>query len=129
MVTCAVCSVEFEAKRSTAKYCGPTCRQRARRAPESSSGDVEMQIRSDLVAVTERELTSVNKLDTVAGQQAMALARRLAFPIGETGSAVAALSRELSRLLASLQTGKAELDEVEEARRKRDEKRARATTG
>lgn len=125
-VTCGACGQPFEAKRSTAKYCDATCRQRARRMPESAKVKAPQ---SSLGAVTERELTKVGKLDTVAGQQAMALARRLANPAGETGSAVAALSRELSRLLASMQTGKESVDEVEEARRKRDEKRARATTG
>ena len=126
MVTCAACGQPFEAKRSTAKYCGATCRQRARRMPDAAK---EAAPQSSLADVTERELTNANRLDTVPGQQAMALARRLANPAGETGSAVAALSRELSRLLASMQTGKESVDEVEEARRKRDEKRARATTG
>lgn len=146
VVVCSQCGTEFEAKRSTAKYCSPTCRQRARRGT-NEPGKVETEaepvdespkpalavsvlLGEDIVAATKRDLEAVDKLDSVAGRQAMVVAARMTLPKA-TGSEIAALSRELSRLML-LAVGKAgqEADPVDEVKRKRDEKlaKARATT-
>lgn len=47
-VTCAACGAPFTAHRSTARYCSPTCRQRAKRA----AGDPRVSPERDCVAST-----------------------------------------------------------------------------
>lgn len=141
-VSCTQCSSEFEAKRSTAKFCSPTCRQRSRRG-KSEPGKVEapadntegapaqaltfgILLGEDIVAATKRDLEAAKKLDTVVGRQALVIAARMTLPKA-TGSEIAALSRELSRLM-SLAVGKGnqEADPVDEVKRKRDAKIAKA---
>lgn len=142
VVTCAQCGTEFEAKRRSRRYCSPTCQKRARRGTEEP-GKVETEaekvddepkpalavsvlLGEDVVAATKRDLEAVGKLDSVAGRQAMVVAARMTLPKA-TGSEIAALSRELSRLMI-LAVGKAgqEADPVDEVKRKRDEKLAKA---
>lgn len=80
---------------------------------------------------TRAELRQLGALDTMLGQQALAIAKRMAGET-ETGSAVATLSREHSRLMAELAARKvAAADPVNEVQRRRDAKlaRARASAG
>jgi hypothetical protein len=120
VVTCAGCGNDFEAKRSTAKFCSPTCRKRG------SRGVGTADVPSDLVAVTQRELERLGKFDTVDGQQAMVIANRMVSPF-ETGAAVSSLSKDLSRLIATLGRGAQSVDPVQAAKdevaRKREQKR------
>lgn len=120
MAVCEQCGEEFQAKRSDAKTCSATCRTRAKRsAPESAS--------TGIVAATELELKRLAALDTFDGQHLMTLATRMASG-KETGAAVASLSRELSRVMQVVRaTSTHTEDEVEKARRRRDEKRAAAS--
>jgi len=119
--TCSVCTKVFPAKRSTAKFCGPTCRSRANRTggtvavlPEHPSG---------LVAVTKRELEAAGRLDTVLGQQAMELAGRIVSPFS-TGAAVGTLSKELRTVMSEALKGAAVVaDPLDELRDRRDRKR------
>jgi len=130
IVACAQCTTEFEARRATAKFCSSTCRSRANRAPAaaanaSTKGKKPGSAASDFEAATRKELVRLNKLDSMLGQQALVVARRLANG-AETGSAVATLSKEHSRLMGLL-SGKAGAgDEIDEVARKRDEKATRA---
>lgn len=136
-VTCAApdCSVEFTPKRSTAKYHSPTCRQRARRASKAAEAEKVVPVDPDtgnaehgLVRAVRKELEEASADDTVAGQLALQLARRIANP-EETG--ITAMSKELRSLLAeakgstsTIDDGPAEPqpdDEVEKARRRREE--------
>lgn len=150
MVVCPVCSGEFEAKRSTAVYCSAACRQRGHRAggtdavkakrsdgpavvvlggpgfreaviprPSPPAGSVR-----SVAAVTERTLLDADRLDTVLGQQALALAMRLDLSAADTGSAVASLSKELRAVLAEALAGvKTRTSALDELRERRDRKR------
>ena len=134
LVTCAQCGESFEAARATAKFCGPRCRQQSRRAmprraPETVAVDVEPDGEETprILVVTRTEVERMKKTDTVLGQTALELAARLASP-KDTGSAIAAVSRELDRVMLRLQSGAAQAeDQLASARRRRDEKRRQAT--
>jgi hypothetical protein len=79
-----------------------------------------------IVAAVRADLVRLGKLDSLLGQQALVVAGRLTRTSDDTGSAVASLSRELSRLMGLL-GGKGEaLDPVDEVRRRREQKRASA---
>lgn len=119
---CDACGKEFEAKRSTAKYCGGTCRQRGNRRP---NGVVPMPApdESGLVGSIRAELERVGRLDTPLGQQAMALAERIGSPF-DTGSAMAALSRELRAVMVEAMAGaNVAASALDELRARRDRKR------
>lgn len=120
---CDMCGRTFEAKRKDARYCGSTCRNnRARsggRTPQIPDSE------NSLVAATTAELESAGKLNTILGQQALVLARRM----GTEVTGVAALSKELSRVIAealgkSKTSAVSESDGIDELRRRRDAKRA-----
>jgi hypothetical protein len=96
------CEVEFEPKRSTAKYHSATCRQRAARdrkaAAESVAADAEAgKAEHTLVRAVRKELEDAEALDTVAGQLALQIARRIANP---ECTGVSTLSKELRALLS-----------------------------
>jgi hypothetical protein len=72
------------------------------------------------------ELSAAGKDATVIGAQALTVARRMDSALS-SGSEVAALSRELSRLmLIAVGKGSAEADPVDEVKRKREEKLSKA---
>jgi hypothetical protein len=105
-VRCSVCSKPFDAQRSSAKFCGGTCRQRAARGspvpkivPEETAENREKPVIHPLIAATRRELEDAGKIDTVIGQQALRLAEKLTSPF-DSGSAAAAVSKELGRVMA-----------------------------
>lgn len=142
-VTCAApdCSVEFTPKRSTAKYHSATCRQRASRASKAAAAEQVATVDPDtgdaehgLVRAVRKELEEANAFDTVAGQLALQLARRIANP-EETG--ITAMSKELRSLLAEAKGAAAvptdpeepepeEDDDVTRARKAREAKAAAA---
>lgn len=125
---CDVCGTPYEAKRPTSKYCSTRCRTRASRgtptehadvvplpAPEEQAGPVE--------AATLRELEAVERADSVFGQTALALARKL--DAGrETGAAMASLAKQLEATLATATEGvTTAADPLDELRARRDAKR------
>lgn len=124
-VLCAVCRKPFDAKRSTAKCCGPVCRQRKKRGAKAPS-------RGGLVASVEDELVSAGVLDTYPGQLAVELAKQMTAS-GVTG--IASLSKELRTVMAAALAGvtpaAAESDDVDEVAkaRKARESKARAAAG
>jgi hypothetical protein len=75
-----------------------------------------------LLTVTEKTLSDAGVLDTVAGQQAVELARRIGSPF-ETGSAVAAMSRQLQAVMTEALKFAAAEDPLDELRKRRDAKR------
>lgn len=102
-VVCSHCGRAFEAKRSTAKYCSATCRQRARRdrkaAEESVEADADAgRVEHQLVRSVRQDLEAADAVDTFNGQLALQLARRLANP-DESG--ISALSKELRTVMAA----------------------------
>lgn len=125
-VDCNQCGEPFEAKRSTAKYCGGRCRQQARRRATPAEAAAAAPNLPRIVELVTQELESLKKTDTVLGAQALELALRMT-SMRDTGSAIAALSRELDRVMLRLRSGVAKQeDEVASARRRRDEKRRQA---
>lgn len=143
--TCAGCGRGFEAQRKTARYCGSNCRVRAHRGtvapiraadppdstppavaePRSPDPDPE-GVDQELVAAARRELVAAGRLDSVLGQQALQLAARMCSAAPETGSAFAALSRELRAVMAeAVSDGEAQDDPVNDI----DARRARKAAG
>lgn len=128
------CSTWFTPQRSTARYCSATCRQRAadrRNRPAKRSAEVDLA-GHPLVRAVESELRQVGALETVDGQVALQLARRLATP-DESGAS--SLAKELRASLTAAVVGKSGTapedssavdDEVEQARRRREAKAAKA---
>ncbi len=125
--TCQACGRPFEAKRQAAKFCGDTCRKRAQRAPAVPATPrpverVERASESGLVAVVRRDLLEAGVLDTIAGQQAMAIAERIASP-HETGAAVASLSKQLQAVVSEALGSVKSVDPLDQLRARRDAKR------
>jgi hypothetical protein len=75
-----------------------------------------------LVAAIRRELEGARRLDTALGRQAMRLAERM-HSMMDTGSAVAALSRELRAVMAEALAGvPAKADGLDELAARRERK-------
>lgn len=123
---CVRCGSAFEAKRERARYCSGSCRAMATkdRARAGAAPVVELPkpqptppVPTGVAAAVERQLRAAGKLDTYAGQQAIFLATRLEASTIDTGSAVAALSKELDRLmgvlLADVEDDSDELDVIQ----------------
>lgn len=127
--TCEVCGKHYTAKRAAAKYCGDTCRKRAQRgmsivAAQEPDMDSQEPDTGLMVTVT-RELSEAGVLETTAGQSAILLARRLSSG-QETGSAMAALSKQLQALVSEAMSSVAKVDRMDEIKKRRDAKLAAA---
>ena len=126
--SCASCGERFTAKNPRAKFCSDRCRKRAQRAPAGKAAKVAAlpapsQEESGLAAVTRRTLDAAGRLDTVLGQQAVALAVRIEQP-GESGASVASLSKELRAVMAAAMEGVgAKADPLDELKARRERKR------
>ncbi|SRX93572.1 hypothetical protein MSP7336_01811 [Mycobacterium shimoidei] len=131
---CAVCGKPFEARRPQARFCGATCRKRHSRNPSAAApADAPAVVApmtnrkpvGDLVEATRAELERLGRLDTVAGQQALRLADEMyRF---QTAGGLAAISKELSRVLAEIrQTVNVVDDPIDELKARRDAKRRAA---
>jgi hypothetical protein len=76
-----------------------------------------------LVGTTERALRDAKRFDTVLGQQALVIAGQIAAG-GQTGPAIAALSKELRAVMAeALEGAAAAADPLDEIRARRERKR------
>ena len=125
MATCEGCGLQFVAKSKAAKWCGTTCRQRATRAkaagqapPRKPAPARRRRVKSGFEKATEAELRRLGRLSSMLGQQALVLARRMGND-DEPGSALAALSREHSRLMDELGATVPPADDVTKARERR----------
>ena len=129
---CDNCGNTFDAIRPTRRWCSDSCGRRYRRQnpagapqplrplPTPADGDPGL-----LVAV-QAELRAIGQLETPLGRLAELLAERLVGAGSPSGAA--AVSRELSRVLASIRTHPAEADDpLDELRRRRDRKRGGIT--
>lgn len=137
--SCASCGVQYEARRPSSLYCSGRCRQRAQRAKnagrpigaasaskptkvakaipirQSGGGELEQAIH--------RELERADRLETMLGQIALELSRRIGSSF-ETGSAVAALTKQLRETMAEALKGvSVAADPLDELRARRDVKR------
>lgn len=144
---CEQCGTQFEARKSTAKYCGGNCRTRASRnrtaaainsggqtaspaAPKQPVGGVVLVAGEGLVAQVQRELEEAGRLDTVLGQQALVLAQRMRVVSPDTGSSLSAISKELRTVMAQALDGVAiEGDPIDEVTRRREAKMDRLSAG
>lgn len=137
---CAACGKAFEGRNSRARYCKAACQKRGQRnatiaaraaAPKKGAQDLEQEKSAAPTVVnlferaTEAELTRLKKQDTMLGQQALVIARRMGMA-DETGAAIATLSREHSRLMAAAAAGARTADPVDKARESREQKQAQA---
>lgn len=157
-IACAApgCRIRFEPKRSTAKYCSATCRQRARRgtkppakpkpekaepksqAPKRSESEQTKTSAADnheLVVALRAELEAAGAIDSFEGQLAVELARRLVQPDSSASSLAdkvrAARAAALEQAGAPATGGGEEPaaeedDEVTRARSRREEARKAA---
>ena len=131
---CDVCQPPYQAKRAVSRYCSPKCRQRAARSKARGSEVARVTIPSahieqpaGLVEATIRRLQSASVLDSVEGQSALVLARRIESGSAESGSAVAALSRELRAVMdAALKSSAPAGNLIDELRAQREKRRTSA---
>jgi hypothetical protein len=138
------CEVDFEPVRSTARFHSATCRQRAARDRKAAGQSVEVDAAAgkaehSLIRAVRKELVDAGALDTVDGQLALQIARRIVDP---DGTGVSTLSKELRSLLAAAKASRtaepspdgdkpgtsAATDPMDEIRKRRDAK-ARAAAG
>ena len=123
MRVCDYCAGEIAATapRNT-KYCSTKCRKDSQRAPElavvpSPPDEAEPD---PLVEAVRRELEAAARLDTALGQQALAAAVRMS---AASGTAFAALSKELRELMTAATKGAATaVDPIDELKLRRDRK-------
>lgn len=119
---CVTCGREYVAGNSRSRTCGDACRKRRSRGAVAMP---EVETGNSLVQATRRELEDVGKVDTMLGQQALALAARMSGT--ETPGGIASISRELRTVMAAVvgpaAKGPAKQDSVDELRARRDAKR------
>ncbi len=144
MKACERCGSQFQAFKATARFCSATCRVAAHRAAKSGGAVVSLESRRraervaamsgdvhDIESAVRAELGEAG-LDSVLGQQAILLARRLDSQIDPSGSAVASLSKQLTALVAEAlgkTGGKDESDPLTEIQRSAAEVRRRFARG
>jgi hypothetical protein len=110
-IACAECARTFTATDTRAKFCSERCKSRAHRRPAKVGALEPLPAPAAaapsapaspppgaLVGQVAADLAKACVLDTIPGRAALALAYRVESPM-ETGSAAAALTRELSRLV------------------------------
>jgi hypothetical protein len=126
---CTLCGTIMENVRKDKRFCSDSCRSKHTRGTEvvDSPGDVldgdlpMGKVETRVLA----ELTQVKQHETAQGEIALALARRLDRPRGDTGAAIASVAKQLEASLRVASAGAvSEGDELDELRRRRDERRA-----
>jgi len=138
-ITCATCSADFDARSSRARFCSAKCRTHAhyRRTklgqPESIAPPAKPKRTrkpkaadspSGTLGAVMAELTDAGRLQTSAGQAAIALATRIDAG-AESSAGLAALTRELSARMAEATANVAQAgDALDELRAKREARRA-----
>ncbi len=114
---CQGCGNDFEAKRSDKRYCSDACRLRRQRLGPITEG--LDPVGSDLRTVIIADLTKADRLETVTGKLALALADAIGSPF-TTGAAKASLSKELRSVMAGVVAGtESAHDPVDQLRRRR----------
>lgn len=108
-VTCT-CGKTFEARHPKARYCSDRCRKRKGKADATVTALPTPQTEGErpvgsVERTTVQALSDAGRLDTPLGQVCLALARRLDFPALDTGSALAAVAKQLETALASATRG------------------------
>lgn len=137
--TCDACGADFDARSPRARFCSDKCRSRARyrrevlgqpeavAAPKpkrtrKSKAEPEPIPTGTLGAVV-AELQAAGRLDSSAGQAAVALARRIDDG-AESSAGLAALTREMRAAMAeALARAEASGDALDELRARREARR------
>jgi hypothetical protein len=123
---CETCGRDFEPVRATARFCQPACRQRAYVTRRRSAANAAAATHP-LVLAAEKRLREAGRLDTVDGQLALILARKLCRADVAGAAAISRIFREtMARALAGApavpRPGHPEPEDVvAKARRKRAE--------
>jgi hypothetical protein len=125
---CDSCGTAFEAKRAHARWCSARCSKRGQRGALRLPDPVTVvDVEPVLVASVRADLVEAGVVDTPIGLQALHVAARMSGATADTGSSYAALSRELSRLLAEANVGAlTKADPLDELQRRRAAKVASA---
>jgi hypothetical protein len=121
---CGACGRELPTRQR--KWCDETCRKRGQRAGVAGSVS-EMPVKPGRVEkATRSQLEAADRLDTPAGASALVLAAKLDRG-GDTGSAIAALVRELrSALVDALEDVTSSMDPVDRLQQQRLKRQQRA---
>lgn len=108
-VICGGCGEPFEAKTRRRKWCSDACKMRHRRggsetvAPSAvDEAPADPPADEGLLAAVRRELAEAGRLDTIAGQLAVQLARQVT---AVDAKGVAGLSKELRAVLTEALEG------------------------
>lgn len=123
---CDQCGNEYEAKRKTSRFCKSSCRVQHSRRPDLAKvvelAPLQESVVDGVEAATRAELAQHDRLTSSHGQSALQLARSLDSP-GESGSAKAALARQLAATMELALAGVAvagdKVDELASRRAKR----------
>ncbi len=140
--TCARCAQTFSTSSRRARFCSPKCRTQATRArargeaesvavppkpkPKRTRKPVVLEADATVGALGAvlAELRAAGRLDSSAGQAAVALARRIDDG-AESSSGLAALTREMRAAMAeALSRVEASGDALDELRARREARRA-----
>lgn len=118
---------ECERARSRERMRKSAARARDARASEESdttaAGDATMRMAGGVFSATLAELTSAGRVGTSAGQNALALASRIDFSAADTGSSIAALSKQhLAAMTEALKDADHEGDLVDELTARRQQR-------
>lgn len=143
LITCASCSTDFDARSSRARFCSAKCRTAAhyrrtklgipetrdpKPAPKAPPKRTRKPKPADsptgTLGAVIAELTEAGRLQTSAGQAAVALASRIDAG-AESSSGLAALTREMRAAMAEATANVAQAgDALDELRAKREARRA-----
>lgn len=125
---CDVCSVTYEAKRKTSRYCSTRCRTRASRSGRNGARVVPLAPVVPAVPVgsvadaTRSELEAVGRAESPLGLAALALAARIDSQ-QDTGSGLAAAVRALGETLSAALKGSESASTLDELKARRRAKR------
>lgn len=122
---CDICSRPYEAKRPSSRYCSDTCRKRSQRSTKPSTAEAEASTSCGVADAVERELVAAGRRESSAGQRALFLARTLESAVADSGSAKAALDKQLATALEqALDGAKRAADPLDELRARRERRNA-----
>lgn len=126
---CDSCGQVYEAKRPSSRFCGDRCRKRGSRAPKPANVTPMPERSSNegsLVSALIADLTDADRLDTVLGRQALAIAARMESRT-ETAAGIASLSKEFRAVMGEVMAGVAKAaDPIDQLREARERKRRAA---
>lgn len=131
--SCDRCGTAYIAKNSRSRFCTDICRaktnQERKRAAVSQASPVPAAELSGLMLTVRAQLESVERINTTAGQAALALARRIDLST-DSGAGMARMIEVLMHTLdRALEGVKTEQDIVDQLQERRDGKRHSAAAG